>query len=436
MCTLFRFQTDARGGVAIIFALLFVPMVLALGAGIDFARYEIHRVQLQSAVDRGVLAAAALSQTAPARQTVEDFIAANSANLDTELNVTETSALNSKVVSAEASYLMPTSFLHLIGIPEMTINVSARAQESRPKIEISLVLDISASMNDNGRMAALRPAAREFIDAMLPESARDHVSISIVPFSGQVALTEAAFVALRGNKQYERSFCFDFATNSGYGTGVPNFRNLPQVPPFRHGSSGAGIDPYWCPLQGSTIMAMSNEPDALKAHINGLRLYYGTGSAFGINWGLLLLDPGMRPHMAAMGQGSIPAVFANRPANFNDEETVKVIVMMTDGGITLQLRPRNRSGCNINTSYGSTSICYQQFESRNQALNNMNRVCDAARTNDVSVYTIAFQVSAEDRAEMRNCATSPSQFFEINDLDISAAFRAIANSINDLKLTQ
>jgi hypothetical protein len=36
---------------------------------------------------------------------------------------------------------------------------------------------------------------------------------------------------------------------------------------------------------------------------------------------------------------------------------------------------------------------------------------------------------------MRNCASSPANYFQIQDLNVGAAFEAIAKTINQLRLT-
>ena len=53
-----RFGTNQKGNVAIMFALSAVPMFLAAGACIDYARYSSNETKLQSALDSAALSAA------------------------------------------------------------------------------------------------------------------------------------------------------------------------------------------------------------------------------------------------------------------------------------------------------------------------------------------------------------------------------------------
>lgn len=63
-------------------------------------------------------------------------------------------------------------------------------------------------------------------------------------------------------------------------------------------------------------------------------------------------------------------------------------------------------------------------------------MCQAAKDAGITVYTIGFRVSNHAADILEQCATSPSHFFRVESLDIAEAFRAIAGSINVLRLTQ
>jgi hypothetical protein len=64
-----------------------------------------------------------------------------------------------------------------------------------------------------------------------------------------------------------------------------------------------------------------------------------TSIDLGMKWGTFLLDPSSRSINAELaGSRLIPAYFGNRPADYNDDETLKVIVLMTDGENFVQER--------------------------------------------------------------------------------------------------
>jgi len=66
----------------------------------------------------------------------------------------------------------------------------------------------------------------------------------------------------------------------------------------------------------------------------------------------------------------------------------------------------------------------------------LQQICSAAKANNIIVYGIGFEAPSGGRDELRKCATSTSHYFDANGLEISSAFRAIANNMSQLRLTQ
>ena len=63
-------------------------------------------------------------------------------------------------------------------------------------------------------------------------------------------------------------------------------------------------------------------------------------------------------------------------------------------------------------------------------------ICGQARGAGVDVYTIAFQAPPNSETLLQDCAGEPGRFFDVDGLNISAAFDAIALQLTQLKLTQ
>jgi hypothetical protein len=63
-------------------------------------------------------------------------------------------------------------------------------------------------------------------------------------------------------------------------------------------------------------------------------------------------------------------------------------------------------------------------------------ICDAAKAVGIQIYTIAFEASTDGQTVLKNCASSDAQYFDVDGLEISDAFTAIASSIRKLRLTQ
>ena len=426
---------DQRGNVAVITALMILPMLVLAGGATDIARYETFRAQLQDGVDRAVLASASLTQGMGVEATAAEYLKSVSFIQDVDLDYDYSVALNNKRVTITARYDMATGFLPLIGIRTMEVVAKASAEEHLKNLEISLMLDMSGSMLDGtpSRISLLRPAAKNFIDAMITPEMAPYTSISIVPYAGSVNPGATAFGILGTVRQHNYSSCIEFDNNTDYAKGMVPFNLRAQVPHFtqNHVANPPGKEWAYCPYEATSITYLSNNATALKARIDSIKLHDGTGTAVATNWGLLLLDPSARPFVGKMSAvGAVPGRFSNRPANFNDGETVKIIVLMTDGEISAQRRPtqyafpRNPEGQN------------NDLQSQSNAAKTLLAVCDYAKSKNVIVYTIGFDLGNSGKSDMSYCASSPGHFYDVEGLDIATAFQSIARSIQRIKLTQ
>ena len=63
-------------------------------------------------------------------------------------------------------------------------------------------------------------------------------------------------------------------------------------------------------------------------------------------------------------------------------------------------------------------------------------ICGEARSAGVDIYTIAFQAPASSQTLLQDCAAEAGRYFDVNGLDIAAAFDAIAIDLTKLRLTQ
>lgn len=81
--------------------------------------------------------------------------------------------------------------------------------------------------------------------------------------------------------------------------------------------------------------------------------------------------------------------------------------------------------------YGYTSIV-----DANSADSRLSTICDEARDQGVTVYAISFEAPQRGIDAMSDCASSPSHFFDVDGVEITDAFSAIARTINQLRLTQ
>jgi Flp pilus assembly protein TadG len=338
-----RFLCDETGSLGIMTLGLLPAMLVAGGMAVDYMHMESSRVRLQATLDRAVLAAAALDQTREPEAVVRDYFAR--AGLGDRLASVEVEeSLNFREVSATAAIDVDTFFLRLVGFDRLTASAAGSAIESHSSVEISLVLDVSGSMNDNQRLPRLKSAASNFVDAVLRSRLEgDEVSVTIVPFSTQVSAGPGILQHVPRSGAHEVSHCIDFQGPDFDSTEVDlsaTYAQTGQFDPFT--TSATPIEMPVCPPVGDVhrrILHHSGDADALKARIGGLSASGNTSIDLGVKWGAWLLDPTSRPVVdAGIAAGAVDADFAGRPLAHEDTEAMKVLIVMSDGANTTQYR--------------------------------------------------------------------------------------------------
>lgn len=452
-------RIDERGAITPLMLVLFIGLLLTTGIALDLARYESERADLQNSLDRGVLAAASLSQTLDAETTVNEYLDTRMLSRDVlEVRVISQDSVDARRVDASAIYDMDTSFLRMVGMSGMSVPAISAAAQRTEHLEVSLVVDISGSMareftGGTGfkRLDVLRTSAANFVDAVLTPSAVPTTTMSLVPYSGQVN-AGVMFDHFNDSRVHTYSSCTEFTQEDFDTTELPAANSRAQVPHFQwftfEGGRGHEADWGWCPSDDQAIVPLSNDPDALKAQINGLIGHDGTGTPNGMKWGLGLLDPttqGLTQDLVTAGV--VNSEFSDRPVAFNTPDTLKVLVVMTDGNIRYQQRPKPQyynsnyeidywANNRLSSSYATLDSSSERNADEALQSDRFLALCARAKQRGVVVFTIGFDIDAGDDAynEMRSCASSPSHFYDVDGLDLDAAFQQIATNITKLKL--
>lgn len=421
------------GNIGLFFAFLLVPIVGLGGAGIDLARYEAMRIGLQDGLDRGVLAAASLTQTMDAEATVREHLKALRFAERIELSFDKEISVNSRRIQAEASLEMETAFIKLFGVDTLNVGAISTAKEAKSNIEMSLMLDMSGSMiakskNSKTRMENLKIAASSFIDQVLTNDSANYTTISVVPYAGQVNIGSAVFDALGARRVHDNSSCLEIPV-ADFGAGTTDFKRLTQVGKFTRWNAGKTDPlPWWCPMEHTAVTYHSNDAAALKKMISTLRMHDGTGSHLGLQWGYMLLNPASKAVTdAAVSAGKMDAKFKARPAPFSDSETMKIIVLMTDGLITEQFRAKDGK-----EAATDSDMLYNTTKSAQY----LSTICTKAKANGITVFTIGFEIADKDSGQMKNCASSAGHYYSASGAGLSDAFKSISTSIQKLRLTQ
>ncbi|WGW03845.1 Tad domain-containing protein [Tropicibacter oceani] len=199
------------------------------------------------------------------------------------------------------------------------------------------------------------------------------------------------------------------------------------------------MDWGWCPSENEAVQYYSSDRQRLVDFIGGMRMHDGTGIQYGLKYGLALLDPNNRDEMGYLIEaGLVDPSFAGRPIDWNDPETEKYVVIMTDGQTTDQFRPTDpRAAINGEVELQKQSSGKSYTMSNTQTnVSDLMQQCNLAKERGVTVFTIAFETSNAAAADMLACASSPSHHFHVQGDEIADAFDAVARQINNLRLIQ
>lgn len=448
-----NFRRDEKGGITPLMLVLFVGILLITGIPMDLLKQEGERAELQAAVDRCVLAAASLTQTLAPQEVCDDYVRKGvrpaSEGSDTTVPVVQATlsgGVNDRRIDATASYASDAMFLGMLGYKTLGVGAAAAAAQGVSgglATEVSLVLDISGTMRWDERLPNLQVAANDFIDQITAFGANNMTTINLVPYAGQVNPGPFVFSHIGGVRTHGFSSCPEFgstdfiAADGTVNTGLPAAGSYPQVPHFHHWEIDWGwMDWGWCPSDDTAITYLSSDADLLREKIDTIRLHDGTGTYNGMKWGLALLDPASQPLVDELIlRGDVAPAHSGRPFAWNDTNTAKYIVLMTDGQITEQNRPTDPDNPELETEevlpHGHP---WSRTLSRAAGLQHFYTLCSEAKQRGVTIFTIAFEAPDAAKDEMRTCATNDSHFFEVDGLEISDAFREIATTIQKLKL--
>lgn len=332
------FAGDEAGNLTL-FTLILLPLLFVVsGAAVDLMRQEAARVDLQQAFDSCALMSASLNHDLPARTMMEDCVAdAGFAQSVDRLEVVDNGGLRQITVTGQVR--LDSLFLNAIGMDRLVSTAAAQAQQGMRKIEVALVLDVSGSMA-GAPMNGLRSAARTFVDTVLSVGT-GRVSVAIIPYNVNVNLPPAFADTFRATDRHARANanCIDIPDAAHLQAGMPTNAAWSYTTIFDSLSQGQGyaqppIEAYGtCPSSLKNVALLPTDDAAtLYRHIDGILPASSTAIQTGLKWGSMFLSDRMRPQFRQMiAQGMIPAHFADRPAPYTDRDTLKVIVLMTDG---------------------------------------------------------------------------------------------------------
>jgi hypothetical protein len=181
-----------------------------------------------------------------------------------------------------------------------------------------------------------------------------------------------------------------------------------------------------CP--SNTVLPLTSNRNTINTRISSLTASGYTAGQIGAGWGWYMLAPNFASLWPA----------ANQPAEYGAPETLKVMVLMTDGAFNTNycngVIAQNASGAGNNVDHINCNAT--NGNPLTQALN----LCTAMKNRGIVIYTVGFDMAGESQASrdmMRDCASSPDNAFMADDASqLLLAFQQIARSISQLRIVR
>jgi Flp pilus assembly protein TadG len=490
------FGRDERGVVLIMFTLFLVPLLLIVAVAIDFSQTLVVKRQLTAAVDAAALSVAMQPSLSDAQATDKagDYIRAHYPSAAIGSLKVFNAVRDDNIVDVSATAELDTAFLRIAGYDKLSVTVNSRAMIKQTRLEVVMVLDNTGSMNDRiagtRKIDALKSAANTLVDTLFGDATEaPFVKVGLVPFANAVNVGSGNRIATWMDTSNPSSLTTEHIPGGGFqslfdvfaamnvewagcvrarGNGyaltdeAPNPLNpatlfTPYFAPdetrgrsnsyfsndddkkfksftyYRRRPEGPGSPNYNCP-ESRNIQTLTNVKSTITSAIASMYPEGNTVIPEGLAWGWRVISPGV-----PFTQG----------AAYDDPETVKAIILLTDG--------RNDVSGGGNGDYKSVFTAFGYPE--NGHLGNSNgsdaeatlnsytsTICqnikankdDDASDKDILLYTIVFGNPGQTISDiMRQCASEPSKYFNSPTAeDLQGAFESIALGLSKLRLAR
>ncbi len=421
-----KFCHDKRGTVTMMFAIAAVPMMVFVGAGLDYVRASSAEATLQNAADSAALAAGAssLKTDTDLQNLIQHYVDVNTRK-SSSLKVTSvsrsTNANGDIIITVKAN--LGTVIMRLVGIKSFNLATRTRVSKSGGgKAEIVLVLDTTGSMAGS-KIATLKTAANDLIADTIKANegqAEPLVKIGIVPFAQYVNIG----VSRRNKSWISVSDDYQTSVTTCTGKGKKQKCTTTYTDHKFYGCVGSRDYPYNVrdeafssqPVPGIMDVTCSNEvtdmttnQTVLTSAIDALAASGNTYIGAGLTWGWRMVSPD-----APFTQGVTYGDMAKT-------STSKYVILMTDGENT-------------------RAPSYPAHDSFSNSLaNNLTTtICTNIKASNIKVFTVAFGVTDATTLNMlKSCATDKSYAYNAQDnAALTIAFSTISKKLSKLRLAE
>ncbi|MFT3989419.1 pilus assembly protein TadG-related protein [Aestuariivirga sp.] len=203
-----RYSHDSAGNLTMILAVAALPMMVAVGAGVDYGRIardtSAFRAATNSAAlavissDRSSLTGLTDSQKAARMRDLTTFATTYiTQNYGAADNLTVSLDITDELVTLTASHTLPNSLMGMAGLTDSTYTTTTQAKKASRPVELVMVMDTTGSMGTT-YMAQAKTAAHNLMTkiyggTLTAASESQYIRVALVPFSGAVRLNTSAY---------------------------------------------------------------------------------------------------------------------------------------------------------------------------------------------------------------------------------------------------
>jgi Flp pilus assembly protein TadG len=465
------FWGEERGAVAVIFALVLIPLLLAAGVAVDYIRNLHARVALQAAVDAAVLAVGSDPQSKPetVRTVIQNYLNVNFPGLIAR-QADIVFPQGSETITFSATAELPTTFMRVAGIDVMRIDARSEAvMGGSGPLDLVMVLDVTESMNGlvNGqsKISILRNAALHLAGDIM--AGEDQANVGIVPYYQYVRVPmshrTSPWLTIQADQQLPQS-CRVVKPAVGCRQVPSTCDGLPcqvtqcdqpavtecinQTRTWNgcignrreafHKSIASPTNPRyfgfvgWRERQcGPFMTELTNNRQEVLDAINGLFIADNfqlslTYIPIGLIWGWNMMT------------SEAPLTRARTKTDMDRLGGQRAMVLMTDGN--------NTALPNNSTSWGVEAINISTYRTRGSDPNDpasyaddlTRDLCQSIKNDGITLYTVLFDVTeGKTKKLLEDCATDKKKAFNTStSAGLVEAFREIGASLKEVRLSK
>ncbi len=460
------FSKDDKGSVAMILALIIVPLMIMIGFAIDFLRATNYRSKAAEALDIALLMTAqqyAYDKTIDVSAKTQANFNANWVGQALPPPTITAQVLPDNNIKGTISSTIPTTFMQIIGHDQMPIDVVSQVTANTKNLELVLVLDNTGSMDKPGKIDTLKTAASDLVTTVMANNgATNNVKVGIAPFSRyvNVGIDKAGKNWLKvpapscykplihpeqcsGGTSGTPTTCYDNEGNpyacttggsngtcppSAYGSevcktwdGCVGSRDVPHnteddiyTTPTTKIPGIITWGDYACPKK---VTPLTDSQSTILNNISAMNADGATYIPHGLMWGWRLLSD-----QEPFDQGE----------PYTNTKVTKVMVLMTDGENT-----RYPSYPYHNSAYFSGT---NNLDPAKTAISNglTATACTNIKAKGIKIYTVAFQVTdAPTKSMLETCASDPENYYDATSATaLTQAFRDITLELINLRVAK